>query len=347
MDVILLVVPVLVLLAIGLLVALLAPLPTTQRRQRPPASAPWHERVDTSALPPPPPCASTVKSRRRSYERVDTSALPPPTQSALPSPQIGMDWRDTHGLYEWVGDSKTGDDAFADYVRQKNADVAGTKADEKAASSTVQAGGDDVQTVPPRFTVSYSHPRQLAKGVSKPHLVTLYLPSFRAEVDGIMHKKFGAEPLAESFAEQDVEQDKRVVVELSSPAIKFDPPVTLQLTDPINVADFGGIPDEACTPGMHTVRVRVQDAQTAVQYVSHMVYVEVVDYAFGKVSRPTFQKVMSIVSGAAAVVMWALALLEQIDKTWGFTGGTAAAAVAAFGLYQLAQLSRNTTTRFP
>ena len=60
----------------------------------------------------------------------------------------------------------------------------------------------------------------------------------------------------------------------------------------------------------------------------------VVDFAFDHISRPLLSKVMSSVLGMGSVIMFILTALEQVDKTFGLTAGTAAAVLSSTILLQ-------------
>lgn len=94
------------------------------------------------------------------------------------------------------------------------------------------------------------------------------------------------------------------------------------------------MPSENCRPGSHSVVLSVVDIETQVEYLSTSLDVRVVDFAFDHVSRPLLSKAMSAVLGLGSLTMFVLTALEQVDKAFGLTAGTAAAVLTSTILLQ-------------
>jgi len=94
-----------------------------------------------------------------------------------------------------------------------------------------------------------------------------------------------------------------------------------------------GKPKESCQTGKHIVLLLINDHVTNQEYVSKTFMVEVVDYAIDHISKPFLLKLVSLVTGLFSLTSFVLAFLAQIDKSFGYKAGTAAALVTmlAFG----------------
>jgi len=195
------------------------------------------------------------------------------------------------------------------------------------------------QDQPDNFTLSFAHARKLAKGFSSAFVVSLYFPEDQATVANRLEAVFHEKEFKEKIVKTDLKPGITVHLALSSETIDFSEPKEMTLEN-INIAQFTGIPKDTCSPGEHALLISIRDADTSQELFSHIVFVEIVDYAFDHVSRPKLQTGISVASAIGAVTLWVLTFLGEIDQTWGLTAGTAAVAVSGFAALRLHQIFR-------
>lgn len=101
-------------------------------------------------------------------------------------------------------------------------------------------------------------------------------------------------------------------------------------------------PSNSSNPGNHALLVTLRDTPTRRDLCTWTISVPVVDYAFGRVSRPRFLTWFSVVSGICAMALWVLAFWGRIDAVLGYVLGAVAASGAVFFAYQVQSQYRAT-----
>jgi hypothetical protein len=168
----------------------------------------------------------------------------------------------------------------------------------------------------------------------------LYLPDFEQHVKTRQIEAFKKEPIEEHRYSTELTQGLSVIVELASPSISFTPPKKTNLSSQHNSIQFVGMPAVTTVPGRQSVLITIRSADNETEYLSRTFDVQVVDFAFGRVSRPKLEAAISVFSAVGAITMWGLTLMEQIDVTWGWTAGAAAAGASAFFVARIQWLYR-------
>ncbi len=148
-------------------------------------------------------------------------------------------------------------------------------------------------------------------------------------------KEFGAQKVAEHAWDIELNKGLKIRIKLSSPVLSFSDPVIKQVENDLTIARFTAIPNDNCRPGTHYGILSIADAETQFEYESISFAVQVADFAFDHVSRPLLSKTMSAVLGLGSLIMFILTALEQVDKTFGLTAGTAAAVLTSTILVRL------------
>jgi hypothetical protein len=188
---------------------------------------------------------------------------------------------------------------------------------------------------PPRpQKVSITHPKLLSKGYASLFIVQIYLPEMRYQAAKTIAKEFGTQKVAEHTWDIQLEIGLKARIKLSSPVLSFSDPVIKQIKNGVTVARFTAIPNDDCKPGTHYVVLSITDAETQFEYESISFAVAIVDFAFDHLSRPLLSKATSAVLGLGSLMMFVLTALEQVDKTFGLTAGTAAAVLTSAVLLQ-------------
>jgi hypothetical protein len=188
---------------------------------------------------------------------------------------------------------------------------------------------------PPRpQKVSITHPKLLSKGYASLFIVQIYLPEMRYQAAKTIAKEFGTQKVAEHTWDIQLEIGLKARIKLSSPVLSFSDPVIKQIKNGVTVARFTAIPNDDCKPGTHYVVLSITDAETQFEYESISFAVAIVDFAFDHLSRPFLSKATSAVLGLGSLMMFVLTALEQVDKTFGLTAGTAAAVLTSAVLLQ-------------
>lgn len=188
---------------------------------------------------------------------------------------------------------------------------------------------------PPRpQKVSITHPKLLSKGYASLFIMQIYLPEMRYQAAKTIAKEFGTQKVAEHTWDIQLEIGLKARIKLSSPVLSFSDPVIKQIKNGVTVARFTAIPNDDCKPGTHYVVLSITDAETQFEYESISFAVAIVDFAFDHLSRPFLSKATSAVLGLGSLMMFVLTALEQVDKTFGLTAGTAAAVLTSAVLLQ-------------
>ena len=186
-----------------------------------------------------------------------------------------------------------------------------------------------------RYNISVAHPKLLAKKYASLCIVQIYLESMYFQVRRMITREFGAQKVAEHEWDIELEKGLKIRIKLYSPVLSFSDPVVKQVKDSIITARFIVIPEDNCQPGIHSAVLSITNAETQIEYESISFPVQVIDFAFDHISRPLLSKMISAVLGLGSLAMFALTALEQIDKTFGLTAGTATAVLTSTVLIRL------------
>lgn len=177
--------------------------------------------------------------------------------------------------------------------------------------------------------ISISHPKSLAKGFSSLFVVQIYSSANRHQAVKNINSAFGTQKISEHVDIIKLKTGQKIRLSFSSPVLKFSSAIIKKIDKDISIAHYTVIPQDNCRPGNHYVTLSIQDAETQIEYESISFTVRVVDFAFDHISRPLVSKVASAILGASSLIMFALTALEQVDKTFGLTSGTAAAVLTS------------------
>lgn len=195
------------------------------------------------------------------------------------------------------------------------------------------------------FNISIGHPKLIAKGYESPFIVQLYFKELADNVK-MKIKEIVGENYTERVYDTELKFGQVVKIKLFSPDITFPDPIAKKLDSSINSMVFLGKPLDSCQPREHKVVLSILDNETGIEHQSETFSVKVVDFAFDHVSRPLLSKVSTVALGIGSFSIFVLTLLEQIDKTIGFTSGTAAGVLAVViytNLYNFYQRIRPNT----
>lgn len=188
--------------------------------------------------------------------------------------------------------------------------------------------------------MSLAYPKLLSKRFEGIFLFQIYSPKNRPIVSRSIKAEFKSEPITEHTATSNVQIGQNIKIKLFSPEISFSDPVTKAIRDDVTKITFLGVPKDNCQTGSHKVLVSLIDINTEHEIDSMTIKVKVSDFAFDHVSKPLLSQFSSALLGIGSIIMFALTLLEQIDKTIGLTSGTAVGVLATviyanfFNLYQ-------------
>lgn len=185
-----------------------------------------------------------------------------------------------------------------------------------------------------KYKISIAHPRLLSKGYASLFIVQIYLPLMHLQATKMIIKEFETQRVVEHASDIELKNGLKISIKLSSPVLLFSDSVIKQVEDLV-IARFTAIPSDNCRPGTHYAVLSVTDAETQFEYESISFAVKVTDFAFDHISRPLLSKVVSAVLGIGSFTMFILTALEQVDKTFGLTAGTAAAVLTGTILIRL------------
>ena len=174
------------------------------------------------------------------------------------------------------------------------------------------------------FSISVSCPRLLSKKFESTFLIQLFLAMESAKVRSNIIEEFQNQEVNQHITKSELSRGDKIKVKLFHPDFLFSDTVTKSIEHALNKIVILGKPKDNCEPGLHKVLVSILDAETEQELESFTFTVNVVDFVFGKISRPLFSRVSAVVLGIGSFIMFTLSLLEQIDKTVGLTSGTAA-----------------------
>ncbi len=174
------------------------------------------------------------------------------------------------------------------------------------------------------FNISVACPRLLSKKFESIFLFQLFLPKEYATVRYNIKSEFKDQEISQHLSKSDLKKDKKITVRLFHPDFIFSDAVTKNIDNPLTKITFLGKPKDNCEPGTHKILISISDAETEQELESFTFAVNVVDFAFGKISRPLLSRLSAVVLGIGSFTMFILTLLEQIDKTVGLTSGTVA-----------------------
>jgi hypothetical protein len=189
--------------------------------------------------------------------------------------------------------------------------------------------------------VSLAHPKLLSKRYASAFRVHIYFSGARRKVVQEMEAGFGGQKPVEHTYTSRLKRGEAVQVKLYSPVIDFSDPVIKKLDGNLNLVSFLGKPKEGCYPGNHRAMLVICDPETGYEHWSVDFPVKIVDYAFGRVSRPLLANCMAAVLGLGSLAMYILTLLGQIDATLGLASGTTAVALAGALYARFASLYRS------
>jgi hypothetical protein len=182
------------------------------------------------------------------------------------------------------------------------------------------------------FNILVSYPKLISKRFGATFLFQLFLAREYARAKDNIEKEFQDQEISEHISKSELKIGEKIKVKLFHPDFDFSDGATKILDKPLNKIVFIGKPKDNCEPGLRKILVTILNAKTDQELESFTFTVNVVDFVFGRVSRPLFSRVSTVILGIGSFAMFILALLEQIDKTVGFTSGTAAGALA-LGIY--------------
>jgi hypothetical protein len=177
--------------------------------------------------------------------------------------------------------------------------------------------------------ISVAYPRLLSKRLASRFVVHLYQGDWQERVKSELRETFGQGKFDQVVEDVLLGLGQLVEIGLQSPAIEFSDPVVKHLKEPMTRVSFIAKPEESCHPGKHAVLLSVRHKETGRELVSITFDVQVVDYAFDRVSRPLLSNLAAGFSGLGAVLLFILTLLQKVDTTFGLTSGTAAGLFAA------------------
>jgi len=191
------------------------------------------------------------------------------------------------------------------------------------------------ETLGKKYRISITHPKLLSKGYATLFVIQIHPPAMLSQATETIAKEFRAQKVAEHAWDIELEKGLKARIKLSSPVLSFSDPVVKQIKNGLTIARFTAIPNNDCQPGTHYAILSVTDAETQFEYESLSFAVQISDFAFDHVSRPLLSKAMSAVLGLGSLTMFILTALEQVDKTFGLTAGTAAAILTSTILVRL------------
>ena len=204
----------------------------------------------------------------------------------------------------------------ADYVLQRSAAVFGGGIRPPRSAAQIDA------------RVSVSHPQRLAKGFSSQILVNLYLPQFRAAVLKKVRDGFEDDPIEHRFGAS-LPQEGDVLIGFSSADITISEPVVTTILEGNVSTAFTAKPNNECRHGKHYVKFFIKDPDTKREFLSTTIPLVVTDFAVDHLSQPFVSKLSATCLALGSIIMFALTLFQQIDKTLGVTSGAALFVIAS------------------
>lgn len=192
------------------------------------------------------------------------------------------------------------------------------------------------------FKLAIESPKLLSKRFSSPFRVVIYSSTAHEELEKILVQGSRNINILSYPEISDLKAGTFVVIDLSSQEIEFTKSVIKELVNGINIALFTGKPKDACYPGMHSVKLSVTNKENGHEYISQILEVKVVDFAFDHISRPFLSGLISIILGLGSFVTYALTFLGKVDQVFGLTSGTATALIATIIYGRLFDLYRRT-----
>ncbi|MEM2051284.1 MAG: hypothetical protein QXZ11_09255 [Thermoproteota archaeon] len=187
---------------------------------------------------------------------------------------------------------------------------------------------------PQRYKVSIAYPKLFSKGYDSLIIVQICLPAMYSETKKVIMRESKAQKVTECVWDIYLYPGLKIRMKLFSHVLSFSDPVVRQIGNSPVIARFTAIPKENCQPGLHQAILSIADAETQIEYESISFVVQIADFAFDHISRPLLSKMVSAVLGIGSLAMFILTALEQVDKTFGLTAGTAAAMLTSTILFQ-------------
>lgn len=205
--------------------------------------------------------------------------------------------------------------------------------------------GASAQVLKKGYSISVSHPKQLSKRFETTFLLQIFLSKEYDKVMAGIKNQFSDHEPVEHVRESGLKSGNLIKINFFHPDIEFSDPAPKIIDAPLKRIVLLGKPKDSCEPGEHQILVSISDvgAKQEQELESFTITVKVVDFAFGKVSRPLLSRVSAVILGLGSFIIFVLALLEQIDKTVGLTSGTAAGVLMlaiSTNFYNLYQRSR-------
>jgi hypothetical protein len=179
------------------------------------------------------------------------------------------------------------------------------------------------------FSISVSCPRLLSKRFESAFLIQIFLPKESVKVKSNIILEFQNQEVDQHVTTSEISRGDKIKVKLFHPDFLFSDTVTKNIERSLNKIVILGKPKDNCEPGSHKVLVSILDPETEQELESFTFTANVVDFAFGKISRPLLSRISAVVLGIGSFAMFFLTLLAQIDKTVGVTSGTAVGVLAA------------------
>ncbi len=184
-----------------------------------------------------------------------------------------------------------------------------------------------------KIYASMAYPKLLSKRFSSTFLVHIYPKYLSRQATAAVKRqlvKLKKEPDSYNTTRQDtdIQINTLVTVKIECHGIKFTEPVTIEVEDKVNDLIFLAKPEDTCEVGYQIAKFSICDKNTGQEIFSLPFEIQVVDFVVDHISRPLILKLAAGISGLGGVVMYALTLLERVDKTTGLTSGTAFSVVA-------------------
>lgn len=191
-----------------------------------------------------------------------------------------------------------------------------------------------------RVSASLAYPKLLSKRFSSTFLVHVYPKYLSRQATAAVKRqlvKLKKEPDSYNTTRQDtnIQINTLVAVKIECHGIKFTSPITVEVEDKVTELIFLAKPEDTCEVGHQMAKLSICDNKTGQEIFSLPFEIQVVDFVVDHISRPLILKLAAGISGLGGVVMYAMTLFEQVDKTTGLTSGTAfsVAAIAAYLLF--------------
>lgn len=191
-----------------------------------------------------------------------------------------------------------------------------------------QGKGEKTSESLSRPMVSVGYPKLLSKRYESLFLIHIYFSGSRGKVLSALKSEFKSEEINEQVSKSELEVGQKVRIQLIAPEVMFSEPVIKEIGTTVTKITFIGIPKDSCAPGFHKVLLSFWDVEADKEIESLVMTVRVVDYIFDHISRPLLSRVSAFVLGIGTFGIFILTFLEQVDKTLGLTGGTAAGVLA-------------------